>query len=150
MSGNKQIGWSQESNLLWDISKELQKFTAVLSKVNSTTPIRVPVREFSGYISFTPGIAPKIDIEIQNDFTDLAFINNGDSGDYTIRSESGEFTSNNEIIITNIYDLSGRAYYPTVTSFDDGNIYFSVFQSSNSKVIGLNTSSIVFVSIKCY
>jgi hypothetical protein len=28
--GNKQIGWSQESNLLWDISKQLDRAIAVL------------------------------------------------------------------------------------------------------------------------
>jgi len=28
--GNKQIGWSQESNLLWDISKQLDRLLNVL------------------------------------------------------------------------------------------------------------------------
>jgi hypothetical protein len=28
--GNRQIGWSQESNLLWEISKQLDRAIAVL------------------------------------------------------------------------------------------------------------------------
>jgi hypothetical protein len=28
--GNKQIGWSQESNLLWEISKQLDDMTSIM------------------------------------------------------------------------------------------------------------------------
>jgi hypothetical protein len=40
--GNKQIGWSQESNLLWQISKQLDKLikvTAALSTTSTTTTV---------------------------------------------------------------------------------------------------------------
>jgi hypothetical protein len=39
---NKQIGWSQESNLLWQISKQLEqliKVTASLTTTTSTTTV---------------------------------------------------------------------------------------------------------------
>ena len=34
---NRQIGWSQESNLLWQISKQLEYLTGVLYKATTTT-----------------------------------------------------------------------------------------------------------------
>jgi len=34
---NKQIGWSQESNLLWQISKQLEQLIKVTANINSTT-----------------------------------------------------------------------------------------------------------------
>jgi hypothetical protein len=35
--GNKQIGWSQESNLLWDISKQLDKLIKIAGGPYITT-----------------------------------------------------------------------------------------------------------------
>jgi hypothetical protein len=34
---NRQIGWSQESNLLWQISKQLQKLIQVSGALSTTT-----------------------------------------------------------------------------------------------------------------
>jgi len=34
---NRQIGWSTKSNLLWQISKQLERLTAVVSKNTTTT-----------------------------------------------------------------------------------------------------------------
>jgi len=34
---SKQIGWSQESNLLWQISKQLEQLIGVVSKLTTTT-----------------------------------------------------------------------------------------------------------------
>jgi hypothetical protein len=34
---SKQIGWSNESNLLWQISKQLEQLIAVTSKLTTTT-----------------------------------------------------------------------------------------------------------------
>jgi len=34
---NKQIGWSQESNLLWQISKQLDQLIKVTSSLTTTT-----------------------------------------------------------------------------------------------------------------
>lgn len=33
----KQIGWSQESNLLWQISKQLERLIQVTSSITTTT-----------------------------------------------------------------------------------------------------------------
>jgi hypothetical protein len=33
----KQIGWSQKSNLLWQISKQLEILTGVMGRNNTTT-----------------------------------------------------------------------------------------------------------------
>jgi hypothetical protein len=35
--GNKQIGWSQESNLLWDISKEIDRLIKISGGPYTTT-----------------------------------------------------------------------------------------------------------------
>lgn len=35
--GNKQIGWSQESNLLWEISRQLERLIQISGSVNTTT-----------------------------------------------------------------------------------------------------------------
>lgn len=35
--GNKQIGWSQESNLLWQISKQLEQLIRVTAALTTTT-----------------------------------------------------------------------------------------------------------------
>jgi len=34
---NKQIGWSQESNLLWQISKQLDELIKVTASLTTTT-----------------------------------------------------------------------------------------------------------------
>jgi hypothetical protein len=34
---SRQIGWSTKSNLLWQISKQLERLTAVTSKHTTTT-----------------------------------------------------------------------------------------------------------------
>jgi hypothetical protein len=34
---SKQIGWSNEANLLWGISKQLEQLIAVTSKLTTTT-----------------------------------------------------------------------------------------------------------------
>jgi hypothetical protein len=34
---NRQIGWSTEQNLLWQISKQLEYLTKVLSNIGQTT-----------------------------------------------------------------------------------------------------------------
>ena len=38
---NKQIGWSTESNLLWDILKKISQLTKVTSSINNLTVISV-------------------------------------------------------------------------------------------------------------
>ena len=35
--GSKQIGWSNESNLLWQISKQLERLIQVTGNINPTT-----------------------------------------------------------------------------------------------------------------
>lgn len=34
---SKQIGWSNEANLLWEISKQLEQLIAITSKLTTTT-----------------------------------------------------------------------------------------------------------------
>jgi len=34
---SKQIGWSNESNLLWQVSKQLEQLIVVTSKLTTTT-----------------------------------------------------------------------------------------------------------------
>jgi hypothetical protein len=53
---NKQIGWSNESNLLWYILKQLNKLTSVISKVSGGgyTP---PYKVYSARISMSDGAA---------------------------------------------------------------------------------------------
>lgn len=36
---NKQVGWSQESNLLWQISKQLETLIKVTASLTTTTTI---------------------------------------------------------------------------------------------------------------
>lgn len=38
---SKQIGWSQESNLLWEISKQMEKLTGVASASGGSLPYKV-------------------------------------------------------------------------------------------------------------
>ena len=35
--GNKEIGWSVEANLLWEISKQLEQLTRVVGSLGTTT-----------------------------------------------------------------------------------------------------------------
>ena len=35
--GNRQIGWSQESNLMWEIAKKLERLTQVVAASAATT-----------------------------------------------------------------------------------------------------------------
>jgi hypothetical protein len=41
---NRQIGWSAKSNLLWQISKQLEILTAVVGKNITTTTTTTTVR----------------------------------------------------------------------------------------------------------
>lgn len=58
---NKQIGWSNESNLLWQIAKQLERLTGVTSKISSI--IEVTYANLQGLISsssLSPGTVYKI------------------------------------------------------------------------------------------
>ena len=48
---SRQIGWGTEENLLWQISKQLEGLTGVLSRVGSTTTISTNILSFP--ISYT-------------------------------------------------------------------------------------------------
>ena len=39
---SRQIGWSNESNLLWNISKQIEILTGVMGRTTTTTTTTVP------------------------------------------------------------------------------------------------------------
>jgi len=53
---NKQIGWSQESNLLWEVSKELQRLQSILGSGSLNTFKSLTVLGTSGPASLTDGV----------------------------------------------------------------------------------------------
>jgi hypothetical protein len=57
--GNRQIGWSQESNLLWQISYQMERLTGVVSTSGGGTPLitktKSEIDALIGSNSLTPG-----------------------------------------------------------------------------------------------
>jgi hypothetical protein len=67
---SRQIGWSTQSNLLWEISKELERLTCVMAGGCTTTT--------TSTTTMAPGnieIAPSADFDISGDFTIEFFMN---------------------------------------------------------------------------
>ena len=83
---SRQIGWSQKSNLLWQISKQLEYLSAVLGKKIPTTTTTT-----SSTTSTTTTIAP---------FINTIIISNGSytdaNGTYTRSTPSEGFTKTDE------------------------------------------------------
>ena len=95
---NKQIGWSNESNLLQYILKQLVKLTAVVSKISSGgggTPYTPPFKVYSARITGLAGSALPPTVQILENtlgvtptYT-ISFFG-GDTG-YTINVNNGMF-----------------------------------------------------------
>ena len=56
--GNKQIGWSEKSNLLWEISKELDRTLSLIGGqvITTTTTTTIPTGNFFTYTPDTTSI----------------------------------------------------------------------------------------------
>lgn len=88
MIGNKQIGWSQESNLLWDISKQLDKLIKIAGG---------PYTTFSGTIFWGEdsgtACAQAIPIIVTGDGKTFCDSNNFTSSDFSTIGTGGIFIS---------------------------------------------------------
>jgi hypothetical protein len=82
MIGNKQIGWSQESNLLWEISRQLDRINSIVctgpcpTTTTTTTFIPPGAIQFPVVIEYET-ISPVEDIVVSNTLEDVCIaINN--------------------------------------------------------------------------
>ena len=94
---SKQIGWSNESNLLWQISKQLEQLTGVTSKISSGG------NSYLSYVALLSQVgtdAPTA-IVLQNDFdADITYLRN-DTGTYAINSTEAIFVENKTWAVAN-------------------------------------------------
>lgn len=106
---NKQIGWSQESNLLWELLKEVDYLTKVTSKVNTNVTV-------DSAVTFAPSVA-------QDSFGRLRV-----SEPYTLFDSSHRY-SDNELWAT-ATATGGTAVFNT----DQGLVDLNVTAASGSSV----------------
>ena len=64
MIPNKQIGWSQEENLLWEVSKQLDRMNSVIGTAPTTTSTSTSTSSTTTTTSTT--IAPNLTLRIEN------------------------------------------------------------------------------------
>ena len=96
---NKQIGWSNESNLLQYILKQLVKLTAVVSKISSGgggTPYTPPYKVYSALLNQDLTKDPEA-IVLENTLGSTIVWSRKNSGEYRA-TISGLFTNNKTMI----------------------------------------------------
>jgi hypothetical protein len=93
---SKQIGWSQESNLLYEILKQLNKLTGLF---------KPKYKVYTATITQT-GLNPPVATVFQDDFNGaFTFLYNG-PGEYAISSTDGIFTENKTYLTIGQYALN--------------------------------------------
>ena len=88
---NRQIGWSQESNLLWQISDQMDKLTKVVSASSAPYKVYTAIYTQDGV---SPGDPPNLVNALENTITpgDTPVITYNNPGLYTITFSSSVLT----------------------------------------------------------
>jgi hypothetical protein len=140
---SRQIGWSTKSNLLWQISKQLERLTAVVSKntttttssTTSTTTTSVPVDITISLIA--PNSQGVVELYVNGTLAETQ-INLGsktvtaNSGDefYIIFDNSQEYDgiewelTNNTVFVAADADTTNQLISPTYTALPGGDYLF--------------------------
>jgi len=140
---NRQIGWSTKSNLLWQISKQLERLTAVTSKntttttssTTSTTTTSVPVDVTISLIA--PNSNGVVDLYVNGALAETQInlgsktvtVNSGDQF-YIIFNNSAEYDgiewelTNNAVYVDNDAQEVAQLTSPTYTALPGGDYLF--------------------------
>jgi hypothetical protein len=112
---NKQIGWSNESNLLWYILKQLNKLTSVISKISGGgyTP---PYKVYSALLTQSGTSAPVATV-LENTIGNIWFTYIG-NGNYSINS-NGLFTQNKTSLLAENWKI--HTFWQSNLSIDYNN-----------------------------
>lgn len=137
---SRQIGWSAEDNLLWQISKQLEQLTNVTAKGCTTTTTTTTLPAYSVYtalLSQTGGDNPNavIDLPLVIGVTYKIVDNDGDTADFTNvgapNNNSGTYfvatgTTPTSWGVNLLGQLSYNTGAPTVVVLENtiGNIWF--------------------------
>lgn len=97
---SKQIGWSNESNLLWQISKQLEQLTGVTSKiVTSTSTYNV----YTALVTWDDTGLTDLNVLENTLGGDLDFSINTSNSQATITSTDLLFTTNKTFVLLNSF-----------------------------------------------
>ena len=141
---SKQIGWSNESNLLWQISKQLEQLTGVTSKIVIPTPA------YSVYTALvTWDDTGLIDLNVLENTLggDLVFTCYP-SADFTINSIDNLFTTGKTFVLMNSFYTGGDYGIGTAAecaAVDTINVSFDTYGSGP-----VATTRTGFIEIRVY
>lgn len=76
---SRQIGWGTEENLLWEISKQLEALTGVISKIGQTTTTLNPNCFYFTANTSSGGTDFKLDIIVSQDISCVVLWGDGTS-----------------------------------------------------------------------
>ena len=111
---SRQIGWSQESNLLWNISKQLERLSGVMGSI----PVSSSSVEFYANLASFPAVGSSTVIYVAED-TELIY--RWDGAAYVELSSSGTAPA------ANIYTYTGSPVLnPYFAASIEANNYFSI------------------------
>jgi hypothetical protein len=142
--GNRQIGWSQESNLLWSISSQIQRLISVVSKslapkykVYTALLTQIGgdgIQSYYGGESLTIGTTYKITGIDDGDFTAVGAPNNDINTQFVATGTTPNWGTFGE----NVLEYNTGAPVATVLENTIGNIWFIYNSVGNYNVISDN------------
>jgi hypothetical protein len=144
---NRQIGWSQESNLLWQILKQINKLTSVIFGLKEAATPKYKVytalltqsggddlQAYYGGESLTIGVTYRITQIDDGDFTNVGAPNNN-LGTYFVATGT---TPNWGTLGENVLEYNTGAPVVTVLENTIGNIWFE-YQNTGSYAVWSNS-----------
>ena len=146
---SKQIGWSNESNLLWQISKQLEQLTGVTSKiVTSTSTYNV----YTALVTWDSGGLTDLNVLENTLGGDLIFtldLSHLQYSDFTINSIDNLFTTGKTFVLMNS-PYKGHGYAAAGTgaecaAVDTINVSFDAYGN-----IGYDYPKTGFIEIRVY
>lgn len=146
---SKQIGWSQESNLLWEIAKQVDMLTKVVAS-STPTPFSLPYKSYTAIYTqqgVTPGNPPTLVNVLENTITPgntpiIAYYN---PGIYNITFNDTVLTLNKTFIMCNAWgdDQSSPVPSSGFISNDETIAWFG-------NPLGYDANNFIYVEVRVY
>jgi hypothetical protein len=141
---NRQIGWSQESNLLWQILKQINKLTSVIFGLKEAATPKYKV--YTASLTQT-GTDPAVVIVLENTIDPGITFNALGNGDFEIISPLGAFTLNKTVGFPVMFGDDGDSPLVSYTIFNDvtgtyGALYVRRIDGTPASIIGDDNANV--------
>lgn len=140
---NKQIGWSQESNLLWEILAKLQRLVGVIAKVK-------PYKVYTAFLTQS-GTNDPIATVIENTLGGTPIWTRNSAGNYTATLTSA-FPSGKTFVSYTHDGCNGNTGFPGAVRKDDNTVWltFNDGIANVGQYIDIGSDAVESIEIRVY